>query len=487
MAMEPRLQLKQTQKLTMTPMLQQAIELLLMSRLELSQRIQQEMLENPLLEEVSSLEQEDEEEEAEEEKILGEERQGEEKTAESEVGEEGDLHLEDIDWDNYFPDAPDTNFAPERSEEPSPLENTLKSSMSLTDHLLFQLYVSCRDPLDRKIGTSVISNIDEAGYLTADLAEIAALFHVPEERVEQVLALIQTFDPTGVGSRELRECLLIQLRQLGYENTLAERLVLRHLGQLEEQRLALIAREEGCKVEEVLEAIKLIRGLDPKPGLQFQEDQPEYVVPDVIVMKMGEEYQVLLNDDNVPRLRINPHYRALLAGTAGSDHDSTKQYLEEKFRSAVWLLKSIEQRRQTLLKVAQSLVKFQKEFLDKGLAYLKPLVLRDVAEDIGMHESTVSRVTTNKYIHTPQGVFELKYFFHSRIESADGESMSSVLIKDKIKRMVLAEDARKPLTDQQIVEALQQEKINIARRTVAKYRQELNILPANRRKKLFAL
>lgn len=471
MAMDTRLQLKQTQKLTMTPMLQQAIELLLMSRLELSQLVQQEMIENPLLEEVPD----------EEEEQIPEEEQIEEKDA----SKEEELHLEDIDWENYFPDAPDTNFAPEPSEENFPLENTLKSSMSLTDHLLFQLYVSCHDPLDRKIGTSIISNIDEAGYLTVDLQEIAEVFHVPLERVEQVLNLVQTFDPTGVGARDLKECLLIQLRHLGYEKTLAEKLVLGHLGQLEDHQFSLIAKEEGCTVEEVIEAIKIIRGLNPKPGWQFQEEQPEYVVPDIIVVKMGDEYQVLLNDDNVPRLRINPQYRALLSGDV--DNASAKQYLEEKFRSAVWLIKSIEQRRQTLLKVAQSLVKFQKEFLDKGLAYLKPLVLRNVAEDIGMHESTVSRVTTNKYIYTPQGVFELKYFFHSRIESDDGEGMSSLLIKDKIKRLVSAEDPRKPLTDQQIVEALKKEKINIARRTVAKYRQELNIQPANRRKKPFPL
>ncbi|RMF90056.1 MAG: RNA polymerase sigma-54 factor [Nitrospinota bacterium] len=474
MAMETRLQLKQTQKLTMTPMLQQAIELLLMSRLELAQLVQQEMLENPLLEEVQS--EEETAENAPEENVI-------ELNEPEENEEERSLGLEDIDWENYFPDSEDMNFSAEPPDEITPLENMLKSPLSLTDHLLFQLYVSCHDPLDREIGTFLIGNIDEAGYLAADLAEVAEKFQVPVERVESVLRLIQTFDPTGVGARDLQECLLIQLRNQEHAHPLAERLIVRHLDQLEEHRLSHIAREEGCTVDEVIEAIKVIRQLDPKPGLRFQEGQPEYIVPDVFVVKMGEEYEVFLNDDSIPRLRINPHYRALLSQEGENDRRSTKQYLEEKFRSAIWLIKSIEQRRQTLLKVAKSLVKFQKEFLDKGLAYLKPLVLRDVAEDIGMHESTVSRVTTNKYMHTPQGVFEMKYFFHSGIESADGETMSSLLIKDKIKRLVLAEDPKKPLTDQQIVEMLKAEKINIARRTVAKYRQELHIPPANKRKR----
>jgi RNA polymerase sigma-54 factor len=267
-------------------------------------------------------------------------------------------------------------------------------------------------------------------------------------------------------------------------NSLAGRIVESYLERLEERQYQKIARELDASLEEVIAAVRLIRELDPKPGDRYNVDRVEYIVPDVIVVKMGDDYQVVLNDDGMPRLRINQLYQGILRRGDGIQRD-TRNYLEEKFRSAVWLMKSIEQRRQTMLKVATSLCKFQREFLDKGLPALKPLVLKDVADDIGMHESTVSRVTTNKYIHTPQGVFELKFFFHSGLDSLDGDAMSSVSVKEIIRKAVAAEDARKPLTDQQLVKLLEQQGIKIARRTVAKYRQELRIAPASRRKRLF--
>jgi RNA polymerase sigma-54 factor len=300
-----------------------------------------------------------------------------------------------------------------------------------------------------------------------------------------MLLAIQSFDPAGIGARDLQECLLIQLGQLDMQDSLAGRIVETYLERLDERYFQRMAKELGVTLEEVIAAVKLIRELDPKPGDRYNADRVEYIVPDVVVVKIGDDYQVGLNDDGMPKLRINSLYQGILR-RGDSMQGDTREYLEEKFRSAVWLMKSIEQRRQTLLKVSVSLCKFQREFLDKGLSALKPLVLKDVADDIGMHESTVSRVTTNKYIHTPQGVFELKFFFHSGLDSfGGGDSMSSVSVKEIIRKAVAAEDSHKPLTDQQLVDMLEKQEIKIARRTVAKYRQELRIPPASRRKRLF--
>jgi RNA polymerase sigma-54 factor len=304
------------------------------------------------------------------------------------------------------------------------------------------------------------------------------------ERVEEVLGIIQSFDPAGVGARDLCECLLIQLRHLGMADSLAGAILGHGLSQLDERNFRKLAKDLDVSLEDVVAAVKLIRELDPKPGSRYTAQQVEYIVPDVVVAKIGDDYQVLLNDDGMPRLRINSVYQNILRRSDSIQSD-TKEYMEEKFRSALWLMKSIEQRRQTLLKVAKSLCKFQRDFLDKGLPYLKPLVLKDVAEDIGMHESTVSRVTTNKYIHTPQGVFELKFFFHSGLDSIDGDAMSSVSVKEIIRKAVAAEDTRNPLTDQQLVILLEQKGVKIARRTIAKYRQELRIAPASQRKRFF--
>ncbi|MCI0556850.1 MAG: RNA polymerase factor sigma-54, partial [Nitrososphaera sp.] len=272
---------------------------------------------------------------------------------------------------------------------------------------------------------------------------------------------------------------------LGLADSLANRIVQHDISQIDERHFQKLAKSLNVSLSEVLAAVKLIRELDPKPGSRYNASKVEYIVPEVFIVKIGEDYQVMLNDDGIPRLHINSLYQSILRRGDGVQSD-TREYLEEKLRSAVWLMKSVEQRRQTLLKVAKSLCKFQWEFLDHGLAYLKPLVLKDVADDIGMHESTVSRVTTNKYMHTPQGVFELKFFFHSGLESFGGDALSSVSVKEIIRKAVAAEDVREPLTDQQLVALLENKDVRIARRTVAKYRQELRIPPANRRKRLFS-
>ena len=320
--------------------------------------------------------------------------------------------------------------------------------------------------------------------MNCQIGETSELFDVPCGEVEHALEVIQGFDPAGVGARDLRECLLIQLRQLELQDSPAAFIVCRHLDRIDERHYKRIARNLRVSLEEVITAVGIIRELDPKPGSRYGSSRVEYIVPDVYVVKVGEDYQIMLNDDDVPKLTVNAQYQRMLRRDNRLQEDA-KEYLEEKFRSAIWLVKGIEQRRQTLTRVANSLCMFQRDFLDKGLAYLNPLVLKDVADDIGMHESTVSRVTTNKYMHTPQGVFELKFFFHSGLKSFDGDAMSSVSVKEVIRKMIEAEDSRKPLTDQQLVDMLQAKNIDIARRTIAKYRQELNIPSTSRRRSLF--
>lgn len=470
MALEARLSLRASQRLVMTAALQQAIKLLPLSRLELMERVQQEMLDNPFLEEVPATEESDNE------------------SAENEAAE---MQLEDarqdseIDWQAYLQDDGSYEYSPaDNGRDDNSIESTLSDETSLTDYLLWQLSLSGQSDLTRQLGAFLIGNIDDNGYLNCQIGEASELFEVPCEKVERALEAIQGFDPAGVGARDLRECLLIQLRQLDMQDSLASSIVSRHLDHIDERNFKRIARNLRVSVTEVVNAVGLIRELDPKPGSRYGASRVEYIVPDVYVVKVGEEYQVTLNDDDVPKLSINAQYQRMLRRGNGLQEDA-KEYLEEKFRSAVWLVKGIEQRRQTLMKVSKSLCVFQRDFLDKGLAYLQPLVLKDVADDIGMHESTVSRVTTSKYMHTPQGVFELKFFFHSGLKSFEGDAMSSVSVKDTIRKMVGAEDSRKPLTDQQLVTMLQEKNISIARRTVAKYRGELQIPSASRRRRLF--
>ena len=471
MALEVRLGLKTTQKLIMTAMLQQAIKLLPLSRLELIQKVHQEMLENPFLEDAVAQEEN------------GVDGGDEEFSQDTEEAPSNDF---DLDWEMYIQDSgDDPGFPIDNSKEVPSLEATLRNETSLTDYLIWQLSLAAHTDPEREIGAYLIGNLDDNGYLQCDLEEVAVTFGVELDTVTGVLAVIQSFDPSGIGARDLQECLLIQLDHLGMADSLAGRIIRGYLERLDERHYQRIARELDATLDETIAAVKLIRELDPKPGDRYNAERVEYIVPDVVVVKMGDEYQVALNDDGMPKLRINTLYQGILR-RGDSIQGDTREYLEDKFRSAVWLMKSIEQRRQTLLKVAISLCRFQREFLEGGLAYLKPLVLKDVAEDIGMHESTVSRITTNKYIHTPQGVFELKFFFHSGLNSyGGGDAASSVSVKEMIRKAVVAEDPRKPLTDQQLVALLEAKGIKIARRTVQKYRTELNIDAAHNRKRLF--
>ena len=470
MALETKLLLKTTQKLVMTATLQQAIKLLPLSRLELIQKVHQEILENPFLEEAATPEMSDTD--------LANAEQPQETSQESEEFE--------VDWAAYLQDfSSSPDYVPTISKEVPSLEATLKSETSLAEHLLWQLSLSVHDELEKQIGAYLIGNIDDDGYLQCQTEEVAKGFGTEEEQICAVLEVIQAFDPPGVGARDLQESLLIQLHHLEMDDSLAWKIVQHYLSQLDERYFQKIAKSFGATITEVIAAVGLIRTLDPKPGSRFNSPRVEYIVPDVVIVKVDDDYQVVLNEDGMPSLRINALYQNVLRQNDGMQSD-TREYLEEKFRSAIWLMKSVEQRRQTLLRVTKSLCKFQREFLDKGLAYLKPLVLKDVADDIGMHESTVSRVTTNKYVYTPQGVFELKFFFHSGLESLDGDAMSSVSVKDIIRKAVVAEDSHKPLTDQQLMMILEAKGVKIARRTIAKYRLELHIAPASRRKRLFS-
>ena len=470
MALETKLLLKTTQKLVMTATLQQAIKLLPLSRLELIQKVHQEILENPFLEDVATQEISDTE--------LASEELSQETQQESEEFE--------VDWEAYLQDfSSSPDYTPDVGKEVRSLEATLKSETSLAEYLLWQLSLTVHDELEKQIGTYLIGNIDDDGYLQCQTEEVATVLGCDEAQICAVLSVIQSFDPPGIGACNLQESLLIQLHHLEMDDSLASKIVQQCLSQLDERYFQKIAKSFGVTINEVIAAVGLIRTLDPKPGSRFNSPRIEYITPDVVVVKVDDDYQVVLNEDGMPNLRINVLYQNVLRQNDGMQSE-TREYLEEKFRSAVWLMKSVEQRRQTLLRVTKSLCKFQREFLDKGLAYLKPLVLKDVADDIGMHESTVSRVTTNKYVYTPQGVFELKFFFHSGLESLEGDAMSSVSVKDIIRKAVAAEEPRKPLTDQQLMMILEAKGVKIARRTIAKYRQELRIPPASRRKRLFS-
>jgi len=465
--------LKQTQRLVMTPMLSQAIKLLQLQRLDLQQFVKQEMLDNPMLEEVQAENQTTEVDE------MGRER--------VEDKEEGDLPSEradsEVDWESYFDDGADMGSPPMDRDFPT-FENNVTSLPSLHDHLLWQLRLSTDSEPDYKIGEEIIGNIDEFGYLKSTVEEMIEELGASKEDVEDILDLIQNFEPAGVGARNLEECLILQIEETGKRKDYLECIIEHHLENLESKNFKAIAGALKISIEEVYELVDVISSLDPKPGRVFNPDEVNYVIPDVYVYKVDDEYVIIVNDDGIPRLRISNFYKKILKEEKEGKEKSEKEkkYVEDKLRSALWLVRSIQQRQITIYKVAESLVNFQKDFFEKGISYLKPLTLKDVAESIDMHESTVSRVTTNKYIHTPRGIFELKYFFHSGLAGKGGDSISSVRIKEMIKELIREEDSSKPYTDNDILEELRNQGVKIARRTVAKYREALNILPSSKRK-----
>lgn len=502
--MKLRLVPQLTQKLIMTPQLQQAIKLLQLSRLELQQSLTQHLLENPLLDEIQSDVDESEslvnDEKVEAPPSLeGQDRSDPVVETREEQGSPEEFSASG--WEEYFGrdrGRGESAYSAAQDEFPS-YEQTVAKATSLEEHLLWQLSLSGLGDREKELGRLIIGNLDDDGYLRIPLAEVVVGTGFTESEVESVLKDIQTFDPTGVGARDLPECLLLQLGHLGrnpfgslgsppgaLKGSVIENIVLHHLKDLEKKQYAKIAKTLSVTVEEVFQATKIIGELEPKPGRPFANTQNYVIVPDVFVVKNEGEWVVLLNDDGLPRMRISPYYKQLISSGHGGTPE-TKAYMDEKLRAAQWVIRSIEQRNRTIVKVVSSIVKFQEQFFDHGVQYLKPLVLKQVAEDIGMHESTISRVTANKYMYCPQGMLELKFFFNAGLQRADEPSgmHSSVSVRDMIKTMVAEEDAKRPLKDEEIAARLRKQGVLIARRTVAKYRAELNIPSASQRKRFF--
>jgi RNA polymerase sigma-54 factor len=481
------LELKQTpkliQQLVITPQLQQAIRLLQLTRLELVDLISEEMKENPLIEE----------DEEGKEPSEGEGAITQEKAEEPALNAEHTLEVkgegegsDEFDWENYLDNY---NLSPlptprEQDGEDRPsFENFLIKSTTLPDHLHWQLQLSYLTEEERKVGTWIIGNLDEDGYLKVSLEEVITEVNLPLEVVEKVLRTIQNFDPVGVAARDLKECLLTQLEQVATRDPIAEKIVQEHLNLLKNRNYPAIARRLGVSLDKVNRAAYLISGLDPKPGRAYGGEVTQGIIPDVYVYKVEGEYVISLNDDGIPRLKVNPYYRRILAEGLHAFQEDRK-YIQEKLRSALWLIRSIDQRQRTIYKVAKSIIKFQRDFLDQGIQFLKPLVLRDVAEDIQMHESTISRVTNNKYIHTPQGIYELKFFFNAGIASVQGEDIASQSIKSLLREIIAKEDPKKPYSDEKLVQILKEKNVNIARRTISKYREMMKILSSSERRKV---
>ncbi len=487
MAYELKQELRLTQSLVMTPQLQLAIKLLQLSRLELVETIREEIETNPVIEDTAE--------------VVGEGGEGVD-AAKDEAEPEG--QKSEQDWDSYIESSGDyggrrLDFSSRSdAEEDDYMASFSASSGGLTEHLMWQFKMSAPEPGVAAAGEYIIGNIAEDGYLkltddadaslgdeeaeAAALAEVARHTGVSVDAASRALALVQQLDPPGVGARTLRECLLIQARLLPVRDTTVEEIIIRHLGLLAKKNYKAVGKLLGITVEEVVEAARTInKCLNPVPGAGFGAETGAAIVPDVFVHKAGDEYVITLNDDGMPKLRISPYYAQILK-SGGAMPEDAKQYLQEKRRSALWLINSVYQRQNTIRRVVECIVRFQRDFLDKGLQFLRPMILRDVAGEIGMHESTVSRVTSNKYVQTPRGIFELKYFFSTGMSTSDGGDVATEYIREKLKNIIKGEDPQSPLSDVRIVEELRKEGIVLARRTAAKYRETLGIQPSSRRR-----
>ncbi|SEN13145.1 RNA polymerase, sigma 54 subunit, RpoN/SigL [Stigmatella aurantiaca] len=504
MGMELKQSLKLTQQLVMTPQLQQAIKLLQLSRMELLEQVREEMEQNPLLEQP--------EEQAPGDVSDKEPGEASLEAANMEVHQDRDAtpvgdstpefkgdsdNPPEIDWEAYLnsyqfnEQSTASNRGNVATEDMPSFEANMVKKEDLVDHLQEQMGMLRLNEAERRVAMLIIGNLDDDGYLKLPDVEGDPLIRltneadVPMSVAERTLRRIQALEPKGCGARDLQECLLIQVQCLKDRHApLLGMMIKRYMKYLESKNLPAIAKELKVPMEDVVAAAKLLPKLDPKPGRNFSGDDAPYITPDVFIYKMGEEYTVVLNDDGLSKLRISGAYRNALKNGAVSPGQA-KEFIQDKLRSAQWLIRSIHQRQRTIFKVTESIVKFQRDFLDKGIAHLRPLILRDVAEDIGMHESTVSRVTTSKYVHTPQGIFELKYFFNSSIARVSGDDTASEAVKHHIKQLVSQENPREPYSDQKIVELLKAQGTEIARRTVAKYREVLGILPSSKRKRYF--
>jgi len=461
----------------MTPQLQMAIKLLQLSRMELLDTIHQELEENPALEEIHDA-------------GTDEQSNGQVDTSTVEQPSDGEVTIEekihdDIDWSNYL-DEYNTpgriHFETENRDTPR-FESFIARKESLEDHLLWQFLMTKPTRKEEEIASLIVGNLNKDGYLDITIEEIAQISQFESEKVEQILFRMQAFDPVGVCARNLSECLLIQAKHLGFDNTIVTEIIANHLSELEKKNYKAICKSLKVSMDEVVSAVNVIKGLEPKPGRQFSEDTPQYINPDIYVYKFENDFVIMLNDDGMPKLRVNPFFKKSISRGKKISGEA-EDYIQEKMRSAAWLIKSIHQRQKTIYKVMESILRFQRRFFEKGITHLKPMVLRDVAQDIGMHESTISRVTTNKYAYTPQGIFELKYFFNSSIKRGQSDTIASASVQEKIRQIILSENPKKPYSDDKISKLLEEENIHIARRTVAKYREMLKVLPSNKRKQI---
>ncbi|MDR1395058.1 MAG: RNA polymerase factor sigma-54 [Deltaproteobacteria bacterium] len=490
MAMDFRLVQKQTQTMVMTPQLQLAIKLLQMNQLELQDEIYQEMLQNPVLEMSSPSDNAETGNTPDSLQETGPESGQEDQFAEV-TGKTEEKIREEFDWENYlgeYSSSPSTSLgmgSHENPEETPGFETFTASRTSLSEHLLWQWRFVAVSREDYAIGETIIGNLTDDGYLAATLEEIAQMSGTSLTAAAEALERFQQLDPPGVAARDLTECLLLQLDRLGLKDSPASEICRHHTNLLEKKDLPGLCKAIQASRDQVLAAVEIIKSLDPRPARAFAQNDPIYVTPDVYITKVGDEYVISLNDDGMPRLRLNKAYQRMLAEKRVPD-EATRQYLNEKLKGAVFLIRSIHQRQRTIYLVTESIFKKQKDFLEKGVDHLKPMVLKDVAEDLGFHESTISRVTANKYVDTPRGVFELKYFFDNPISRISGtdSALSSESVKNRIRKIISAEDPKKPLSDQRIVEILKGSNIAIARRTVAKYREILGFGPSSERRQM---
>jgi RNA polymerase sigma-54 factor len=477
MALKQRLDQRQVQKLILAPALQQAIKLLPLTTLELIEVIDGELSQNPMLEE-----------EIPEKRLQEKEEEGgeaRERTDEERIdGQAASDIAQDLEFESHFQEYFDDGFRPHFSEkkEVPALENTLSRSPSLWDHLNWQANLTFFDKADREVAQLIIGNINEDGYLSVPEEELARTTQVPLEKVHQVREKIRSFDPVGTGSLDLKEALLAQMEHLKLDNPVTHLIVQEHLPLLEKSDYSQLARVLGIPLSEVRTHIELIKRLDPAPGRKYSQEKTFYVVPDILVTKEDNDISVSLNDEGLPRLRINSYYRKLLA-KAAKENAEAYHFLKDKLKKALWFLRSLDQRDQTVYRVAKYIVDRQRDFFEKGIDYIKPLTLMEIAREIGVHESTVGRVVANKFMTTPWGVFPLKYFFHKSLTGDFGEEISSLKIKEKIRQLVEHEDRSRPLSDIEIGDVLAKNNLKIARRTVAKYRKQLKIPPSHIRKR----
>ena len=491
MTLKQRLDQRQVQKLILAPALQQAIKLLPLTNLELIEVIDEELSQNPMIE----IEDEARERQAKDSETVAAEEAG----VKNRDGLLEGLNLESTEpklvgeasAENIlagFQDYLDEGFRPhftERGEAVS-LENTISRTASLWDHLNWQASLTFFDAEDRELAERIIGEINEDGYLSSTVEELARLNRTTPEKIEALRARIKTFDPVGCASLDLGEALLAQMDYLQVQDEIVRVIIAKHLPLLERSDFAQLARVLGISLAEVRQRIDLLKSLDPTPGRKYTEERTSYVVPDIFVTKEGEEWKVDINDEGLPRLRISGYYRQLLA-KASDGQPEAYNFLKDRLKKALWFMRSLDQRNQTIHKVARFIVERQKEFFDKGIDFIKPLTLMEIAQDIGVHESTVGRVVANKYMMTPRGVFSLKYFFHKSLQGSYGEDVSSLKVKDRLRKLVDAEDKDHPLSDIEIGDLLAREDLRIARRTVAKYRNQLKIQPSHIRKRKSAM